>query len=170
MRIQYASDLHLEFRENWRVLRENGPDFYALKSIGNPLAGEEFINEHFKELQGKLFRPYEDRDIYTLALERPEIGSTADDNAYRLLSEFFIIEPITLGENPKENLDTKVADYKALHPAMPISFLRRERGQRTSRCLSSTVNTIPSSKGPYSASSLLISAVIESCLTYYHSR
>ena len=105
-----------KFREEIRSWLQEDYDFYALKSVGNPLAGEEFINEHFKELQGKLFRPYADRDIYTLALEKPKTGSTTDDNAYRLLSEFFIIEKIDLGTNPKENLDTKIASYQEEHP------------------------------------------------------
>ena len=110
-----------KFRDEIRGWLQDDYDFYALKSVGNPLAGEEFINEHFKELQGKLFRPYADRDIYTLALEKPKTGTTADNSAYRLLSEFFIIEPISLGDNPKENLDTKVADYQAKHPYSNIT-------------------------------------------------
>ena len=117
---KWKNKIRDKFRDEIRNWLQTDYDFYALKSIGNPLAGEEFINEHFKELQGKLFRPYEDRDIYTLALEKPKTGSTTDDNAYRLLSEFFIIEPITLGENPKENLDAKVVEYQAEHPYNPM--------------------------------------------------
>ena len=113
---KWKTKIRDKFRDEIRDWLQADYDFYALKSIGNPLAGEEFINEHFKELQGKLFRPYEDRDIYTLALEKPKPGKTADDNAYHLLSEFFIIEPIKLGDNPKNNLDQKVADYQATHP------------------------------------------------------
>lgn len=109
-----------KFRYEIRGWLQDDYDFYALKSVGNPLAGEEFINEHFKELQGKLFRPYADRDIYTLALEKPKTGTTADDSAYRLLSEFFIIEKISLGKNPKEELDTRIADYQATHPYNPV--------------------------------------------------
>ena len=119
-KVKWKTKVRDKFRDEIRGWLQDDYDFYALKSVGNPLAGEEFINEHFKELQGKLFRPYADRDIYTLALEKPKAGSTADDNAYRLLSEFFIIEPITLGENPKENLDTKVVDYQAAHPYEPV--------------------------------------------------
>jgi hypothetical protein len=117
---KWKTKVREKFRDEIRGWLQDDYDFYALKSVGNPLAGEEFINEHFKDLQGKLFRPYADRDIYTLALEKPKIGTTTDDNAYRLLSEFFIIEPITLGENPKEHLDTKVVDYQAAHPYEPV--------------------------------------------------
>lgn len=107
------------FRDEIRQWLEHDYDFYALRGIGNPLAGEEFINEHFKQLQGKLFRPYADRNIYTMAIERPATGTSSDDAAYRLLSEFFVIEPIHLGDDPKERLDARRAEYQAAHPYTP---------------------------------------------------
>ena len=56
----YVRDI---FRNEIRNVLSEKYDFFALKSKGNPLAGEEFIKEHFKELQGKLYRPYEDKNL-----------------------------------------------------------------------------------------------------------
>ena len=58
-----------EFRQEiQRVLRANY-DFFALQ----PKAGlylEQWINRNFKDVHGKIFRPYEDRDLFILALEK----------------------------------------------------------------------------------------------------
>lgn len=58
-----------EFRQEiQRVLRANY-DFYALR----PKKGldlEQWINQNFKDVHGKIFRPYEDRDLFILALEK----------------------------------------------------------------------------------------------------
>lgn len=111
------------FREEIRGVLENKYDFYALKSIGNPLAGEQFISEHFKELQGKLYRPYGDRNLFVLALEQRD-GGTNNSNAYQLLSEYFVITPIDkLGDNPKEKLDQEAKLYQTTHPYTPASQL-----------------------------------------------
>ena len=108
------------FREEIRGVLQKHYDFYALKCKGNLLAGEQFIRDHFKDLHGKLYRPFSDNNIFTLALEKPEKGKTEEHDAYKLLSEFFIIEPITLGENPQKKLATGVAKYKAAHPYNPV--------------------------------------------------
>ncbi len=121
---EWKEKVRNRFRDEIRGWLQEDYDFYALKSKGNPLAGEEFINEHFKELQGKLFRPYADRDIYTLALERPKEGSSKDHDVYQLLSDYFIIETInSLGENPKNILDEKVADYQNANPYHHMKWL-----------------------------------------------
>ena len=95
-------------------------DFYALMSKGNVVAGEQFIKDHFKELQGKLYRPYGDRNLFALALEKQEGGTTQESDIYRLLSEFFEIKRVTLGENPKEPLMQQVEQYKLEHPYSPV--------------------------------------------------
>jgi hypothetical protein len=106
-------------REIRRVLQERF-DFYALMSKGNVLAGEQFIKDYYKELQGKLYRPYGDRNLYALALEKHEGTATQESDAYRLLSEFFEIKSVTLGENPKEPLKRQVERYQKEHPYAPV--------------------------------------------------
>jgi hypothetical protein len=107
------------FRNEIRQVLADKYDFYAMKYRGNPLAGEEFIKEHFKELQGKLYRPYDDKNLFALALEKYNGTDTKDSDTYRLLNEFFEIRSVALGENPKENLEQQVEQYQAEHPYSP---------------------------------------------------
>lgn len=117
----WQSEVRNKFRKEIRELLNEKYDFYAMKGIGNPLSGEQFITEHFKELQGKLFRPFDDKNLYTLALEKKQYaGNTQNAEAYQLLKNFFIIEKVNLGDNPKNQLEDRVADYQAAHPYQPV--------------------------------------------------
>ena len=117
----WQSEVRNQFRKEIRELLNDKYDFYAMKGIGNPLSGEQFITEHFKELQGKLFRPFDDKNLYTLALEKKQYaGNTQNAEAYQLLKNFFIIEKVNLGDNPKTQLEDRVADYQAAHPYQPV--------------------------------------------------
>ena len=104
------------FRVAIRDVLKSKYDFYALKSKGNFIAGEQVIKDNFKELQGKLYRPYGDKDLYSLALERREGYETKESDAYHILEDYFEIIPIELGENPKNALDKRVAQYQLEHP------------------------------------------------------
>ena len=55
-------------REIQRVLRANY-DFYALRPK-NERYLESWINQNFKDVQGKIFRPYEKENLFILALEK----------------------------------------------------------------------------------------------------
>ncbi len=107
------------FQKEVRQVLERKYDFFALKSKGNPLAGEEFIKENFKDFQGKLYRPYSDKNLYAFAMEKRE-GGTKDSETYHLLEEFFEIKSVTLGENPKEKLEDQVVEYQKMHPYKPV--------------------------------------------------
>ncbi len=43
-----------------------------------------------------------------------------DPSILDLLGEHFIIDPLTLGESPKESLESKVQQYQAEHPYTPV--------------------------------------------------
>jgi hypothetical protein len=90
-----------------------------MKCIGNPIAGEQFIREHFKDLQGKLFRPYGDKNIYALALKIENGVDNTTTDVYRLLSNFFTITKVDLGYNPKTKLEEQIEEYQNEHPYEP---------------------------------------------------
>lgn len=113
------------FRDKIRTVLQEKYDFYAMKGFGNPFAGEQVIREHFKELQGKLYRPYSDRNLYALALEKKEGLDSTKSDVYKLLENHFIISKVNLGDNPREELEKEVDKYQKQHPyiATPSRWL-----------------------------------------------
>lgn len=116
----WRNEVRSIFRKEIRQVLQDKFDFFALKSKGNALAGEQFIKDHFKELQGKLYRPYGDRNLYALALEKCEGIDAKDSDTYHLLNDFFEIKGVTLGENPKDSLEQLVEQYQKEHPYSPM--------------------------------------------------
>lgn len=85
--------------------------FYAMRQHSG-VDGVKYIREHFKQLLGKVYTPFEDKGIYSLALENPsavlEVRREAvkKENAEVLesLSTAFYVVPCELGRNPEEVL------------------------------------------------------------------
>ena len=126
-KVAWRDEVRRQFRKEIQDVLNTHYSFYAMKSKGNTLAGERFISDHYRELQGKLYCPFEDKSIYALALERTEKhgDGVKDPSILDLLGEHFIINPLTLGESPKESLEAQVAQHQAenAHKATPQQFL-----------------------------------------------
>ena len=126
-KVAWRDEVRRQFRKEIQDVLNTHYSFYAMKSKGNTLAGERFISDHYRELQGKLYCPFEDKSIYALALERESRGGAGvkDTSILDLLGEHFIIDPLTLGESPKESLEAQVAEHQAENAskAAPQRFL-----------------------------------------------
>lgn len=99
------------FREKIQEILGKQYQFYAMRQHPG-VDGAKYIREHFKQLLGKVYTPFEDKGIYSLALENPSAvpegrrGDVERENAEVLgsLREAFYVEPCELGRNPEEVL------------------------------------------------------------------
>ena len=118
------------FRNAIQVMLKEKFDFYAM-TAKEGVSAVGYIEEHFQQLLGKVFTPYDDRDgqkYYSLALDnRPQF---ADDNAALVaqLKGAFYIEPCKLGESPYELL--KKVDPLANVMAVGQNFLTTHHLER----------------------------------------
>ena len=67
-----------------------------------------FIETHFKDLIGKIYRPFEDEDIYSLALDKAQhdINKKLITKLTKL-KDYFIVVDCNLNEDPKTALTSK---------------------------------------------------------------
>jgi len=101
--------VRLKFRDEIRKVLEERYDFYAMKPKMSDEACQSFIKDHFKELNGRIYKPYDEADVFSLALEKVESGHSSDSDFYKTLSDYFEIEPVeSLGSYPKDELTQKV--------------------------------------------------------------
>lgn len=97
----WREEVRGKFREEIRKVLESEYSFYPMRSKGVLL--EDYLTKHFRLLNGKVFTPFLDRSILTLALHTPNHQLTAEQNALLgMLSEDFYIDwKYKLGNEPE---------------------------------------------------------------------
>ena len=96
-----------KFRRAVQDMLKEKFEFYALAAHPDVNASA-YFKAHFQETLGKTFRPYENQNIFSLALDKsyPE-----DNNRLRaLLGENFYVVPVELGKDPTVQLEKERKD------------------------------------------------------------
>lgn len=86
-----------------RILRRKY-DFYGMTAHPDVNA-ETYIKEHFQELLGKVYSPYEDKEVFSLALDNDAVFSQENESLLTELRKHFYVERVEIGENPTVALE-----------------------------------------------------------------
>lgn len=92
----YKGSVREKFRESIQKLLNKHFTFYAMEAHPD-VDSVKYIREHFKDIVGKVFNPYQNENIYSLALDMsdPESQPLID----KLKEDFYVAE-CKLGEEP----------------------------------------------------------------------
>lgn len=111
----WKDEVRKQFREEIRKVLESEYSFYPMRSRGVLL--DDYITQHFRQLNGKVFTPFQDREILTLAMHTPNglLNSEQAGLLRMLRKDFDIDENYKLGAKPQlppsTNLRFSTGDY-----------------------------------------------------------
>lgn len=97
----WKDEVRQQFRSEIRKVLEENYHFYPMRSKGVDL--NEYMTTHFRELIGKVFTPFEDRTILSLALQKttdPVLQARQEGLLAMLEKDFYIERNYALGETP----------------------------------------------------------------------
>lgn len=99
----WKEEVRKQFRDEIRKVLEREYSFYPMRSRGVVL--DDYMTQHFRQLNGKVFTPFQDRSILTLALHTPNgrhILTSEQANLVNMLkADFDIDEHYSLGAEPQ---------------------------------------------------------------------
>ena len=113
----WKDEVRKQFRDEIRKVLEREYCFYPMRSRGVVL--DDYMTQHFRQLTGKVFTPFQDKSILTLALhtpnERHALTAEQAELVDMLKEDFDIDENYTLGAEPQlpeaTDLQFKIDDY-----------------------------------------------------------
>lgn len=114
----WREEVRKQFRDRIRQVLADEYSFYPMRSRG--VALDNYMTEHFRQLNGKVFTPFQDREILTLALHTPTKILTQEQAGLisMLRADFDIDEHYTLGAEPQlpppTDLHFQTTDYVLL--------------------------------------------------------
>lgn len=123
---QWKQKVRELFREKIQEALEKRYDFYAMK----PKPGvnhEEYLRRNFQELLGKVFRPFDDTNYLSLALDKQK-ESENKDLLDKLQKDYYVVE-CPLGKNPTSVLSGEKAQNssEAIHGRKGVLMVMMEK-------------------------------------------
>ncbi|MDE6265874.1 MAG: restriction endonuclease [Muribaculaceae bacterium] len=95
-----------KFRRAVQDMLKEKFEFYALAAHPDVNASD-YFKSHFQETLGKTFRPYENQNLFSLALDKD--FKEDNDRLLASLGENFYVVPVKLGEDPSARIETERA-------------------------------------------------------------
>jgi hypothetical protein len=110
---QWKQKIRDRFRTEIQDWLQQDYDFYAMKAHPD-VNGEEYIKSNFKQLLGKVYTPFTDNTIYSLALDNANVNKEDNERLLKELSKSFYIAKCKLGEQPANVLRKPISEGYSL--------------------------------------------------------
>lgn len=95
---EWREKVRATFRLEIQKMLDEKYQFYAM--VARPMTNaRSYIKSHFQEILGKIYTPYKEKNVFSLALDKDD----PENNNARLLDELrqhFYVEPCTIGQDP----------------------------------------------------------------------
>jgi len=98
---KWKEKIRKRFREEIQSWLQQDFEFYAMKP--RPTVNvRKYIETHFRQVLGKVYTPFEEQDIFSLALDKTDMQN--NEKLLVELNKAFYVSKCNFGENPKEVL------------------------------------------------------------------
>ncbi|MCF2654160.1 restriction endonuclease [Prevotella loescheii] len=110
------------FRSEIQRMLTEQYSFYAMQAHPN-VDATQYIEENFKEVLGKLYQPFPNKEFFSLALDSNEKYKEENDQLLDELKKHFYVEECRIGTDPTEILE----GAKAITP-VPVGIEKQKTG------------------------------------------
>ena len=119
---QWKDKVRALFRKEIQQKLQGDFKFYAMTAHPN-VDATQYIEENFKEVLGKLYQPFPNKEFFSLALDSNEKYKEENDKLLEELKKHFYVEECKIGTDPTEILEVA----KAITP-VPVSIDKQKTG------------------------------------------
>ena len=119
---QWKDKIRALFRKEIQQKLQGDFKFYAMTAHPN-VDATKYIEENFKEVLGKLYQPFPNKEFFSLALDSNEKFKEENDKLLDELKKHFYVEECKIGTDPSEILE----GAKAITP-VPVSIDKQKTG------------------------------------------
>ena len=119
---QWKDKVRALFRKEIQQKLQGDFKFYAMTAHPN-VDATQYIEENFKEVLGKLYQPFPNKEFFSLALDSNEKYKKENDQLLDELKKHFYVEECRIGTDPTEILE----GAKAITP-VPVGIEKQKTG------------------------------------------